>query len=89
MSRNEKKIRDVCAKHNVYVGTLRWESLGKDMEMCGREGGWNLNTFNPIGHSTADAIDFIERFHESLESVEEHDDEDEEIVMEQADVSAH
>ncbi len=72
MSRNEKRIRDVCAKLGIYVGSLRWEPIGMAMEMCGREGGWILNDFDPIGLSTEEAIDYLTESPSHFESIAEH-----------------
>lgn len=59
MSRNEKRIRDALAAKGIKVKSLTWTPIGQMMEMCGREGGWILNDFNPIGLSTNAAIKLI------------------------------
>lgn len=59
MSRNEKRIRNALAAKGIKVKSLKWTPVGQMMEMCGREGGWILNDFNPIGLSTEAAIKLI------------------------------
>lgn len=56
MSKNNLLIRETCQSLGITVDSLKWKPIGKAMEMCGREGGWILNDFYPIGLSTEEAI---------------------------------
>jgi hypothetical protein len=59
MSRNEKRIRDVCKELGVTVISLIWEPVTSGFEMCGPNGGWLLNNFDSIGYSTDEAIAWL------------------------------
>jgi len=72
MSRNEKKIRDVCAELGIYVETLRWDQTGYS-------GGWILNESVPIGLSTEEAIAYLRESPSHFENVAER--EAEEIIF--------
>ncbi len=70
MSRNEKFLREVCSKYNILVESLKWIPVGKCMEMQGREGGWILNDFTPIGLSTKEAADYLNECPDHFEKVD-------------------
>lgn len=83
MSRNEKYLREICAKHKIYVESLKWTPVGKCMEMCGREGGWILNDFTPIGLSTEEAAKYLDEHPDHFEKIEPYEEDDDyEIVGE-------
>lgn len=62
MSRNEKRIRDALAAIGHAPSSVRWEPVGKQMEMCGREGGWIVNDFHPVGYNVEQALATIKEF---------------------------
>jgi hypothetical protein len=46
MSRNTDKIKKALAKYGQEAIEIDWKPLGQNVEMCGPEGGWFVETKN-------------------------------------------
>ena len=44
MSRNKQKIRKALKAKGYTIEWLDWDPIGRSIEMCGPEGGWNILT---------------------------------------------
>ncbi len=44
MSRNKEKITKALNEKGYEIEWLHWDPIGKSVEMCGPEGGWNVLT---------------------------------------------
>lgn len=75
MSRNEKFLRELCVKNKIYVESLHWEPVHRGAEMQGYGGGWILNDFTPIGLSTKEAADYLDKHPEHFEKIEPYEPE--------------
>jgi hypothetical protein len=43
-----KKIEKALSEWGMYPVKIRWEPIGKGMEMCGPSGGWFVEAADPI-----------------------------------------
>lgn len=63
LTRARKRILEFAENHGIEIVSIEWTPIGRNMEMCGPEGGWvvidtHQNHF--VGYNVAMVLDDIE-----------------------------